>query len=205
MINSFQIYLSEKSLNVIWSISGKSFDRGLLHQRDFVISIWAAFVDLLKRDFRTFCFYVLAITNLINILYVPLLTNMFTATSCDCFQRTFVTTNPGFFKTFLNSWGCVPVLGCNVMILFGSETSHQANILPFPISPNKPWHYQKSEQRQTTRQTEIYSVLKCTIYICSNIYFLMQIDANRNYMSAKIDLSMYEPSCMIWRHSKDIL
>ena len=155
LVDSFQIYLSEKSLNVIWSISGKSFDRGLLHQRDFVISIWAAFVDLLKREIRTFRFYVPAITNLMNVLFVPLLTNIFTAISCDCFQRTFVTTNPGFLKTFLNSWGCVPVLECNVMILFGSETSHQANILPFPISLNKPWHYQKYEQRETSKQKYI--------------------------------------------------
>ena len=48
LVDSFQIYLSEKSLNVIWSISGKSFDMGLLHQRDSVISIWAPFVKCWK-------------------------------------------------------------------------------------------------------------------------------------------------------------
>ena len=39
LFSQFLPKISEKSSNVIWSISGKSFDRGLLHQRDFVISI----------------------------------------------------------------------------------------------------------------------------------------------------------------------
>ena len=65
-----------------------------------------------------------------------------------CSQLCLVIVSKGYLsqqaRLFLNlsKFMTVPVLGCNVMILFGSETSHQANILPFPISPNKPWHYQ---------------------------------------------------------------
>jgi len=44
----FLIFLSVKPPNVIWSISGKSFDRGLLHQRDSVISIWALLSNVEK-------------------------------------------------------------------------------------------------------------------------------------------------------------
>ena len=61
-------------------------------------------------------------------------------------------------------------LQCNVMTLFGRERSHQVNILQFPKSPNKPWHYQKFSQQKEIRN----HILISSIQIYKHIFCWME-------------------------------